>query len=39
MSAILDRMAGIVGSKNIITDADAMVPYLKEPRGLFYGKA
>lgn len=39
MSAILDRMAGIVGSKNIVTDADAMVPYLKEWRDLFRGKA
>lgn len=39
MSAILDRMAGIVGTKNIITDADAMVPYLKEWRDLFRGKA
>jgi len=39
MSAILDRMAGIVGPKNIVTDADAMVPYLKEWRDLFRGKA
>ena len=39
MSAILDRMAGIVGSKNVIIDADAMVPYLKEWRDLFRGKA
>ena len=39
MSAILDRMAGIVGAKNIIADADAMVPYLKEWRDLFRGKA
>lgn len=39
MSAILDRMAGVVGSKNIVTDADAMVPYLKEWRDLFRGKA
>ena len=39
MSVILDRMAGIVGAKNIITDADAMVPYLKEWRDLFRGKA
>ena len=39
MSAILDRMAGIIGAKNIITDADAMVPYLKEWRDLFRGKA
>ena len=39
MSAILDRMASIVGSKNVIIDADAMVPYLKEWRDLFRGKA
>ena len=39
MSAILDRMAGIVGAKNVVTDADAMVPYLKEWRDLFRGKA
>ena len=39
MSAILDRMAAIVGAKNVITDADAMVPYLKEWRDLFRGKA
>ncbi|KRE08651.1 hydroxyacid dehydrogenase [Bosea sp. Root670] len=39
MTAILDRMAGIVGAKNVITDADAMVPYLKEWRDLFRGKA
>lgn len=39
MSAILDRMAGVVGPKNIVTDADAMVPYLKEWRDLFRGKA
>jgi len=32
-------MAGIVGAKNVITDADAMVPYLKEWRDLFRGKA
>ncbi|CAM5191922.1 FAD/FMN-containing dehydrogenase OS=Bosea thiooxidans OX=53254 GN=SAMN05660750_02938 PE=3 SV=1 [Bosea thiooxidans] len=39
MSAILDRIAGIVGAKNVVTDADAMVPYLKEWRDLFRGKA
>jgi FAD/FMN-containing dehydrogenase len=38
-SAILERMAGIVGAKNVVTDADAMVPYLKEWRDLFRGKA
>ena len=32
-------MAGIVGAKNVVTDADAMVPYLKEWRDLFRGKA
>ncbi|MDR6871434.1 FAD/FMN-containing dehydrogenase [Bosea sp. BE125] len=38
-SEILDRMSAIVGAKNVITDADAMVPYLKEWRDLFRGKA
>ncbi|WP_108044723.1 FAD-binding oxidoreductase [Bosea sp. 124] len=32
-------MAAIVGAKNVVTDADAMVPYLKEWRDLFRGKA
>lgn len=40
MSAqVLDRMAGIVGARNIIADPDAMLPYLKEWRDLFRGKA
>jgi FAD/FMN-containing dehydrogenase len=40
MSApVIEALAGIVGAKNVITDAEAMVPYLKEPRGLFNGKA
>jgi FAD/FMN-containing dehydrogenase len=40
MSApVIEALAGIVGAKNVIADADAMVPYLKEPRGLFHGKA
>lgn len=40
MSApLIEALAGIVGAKNVITDADAMVPFLKEPRGLFHGKA
>ena len=40
MSApVIEALAGIVGARNVITDADAMVPYLKEPRGLFRGKA
>jgi len=38
-SSILDGMAGIVGAKNVIVDPDAMVPYLKEWRDLFRGKA
>jgi len=33
------RAAAIIGAKNIVTDADAMVPYLKEWRDLFRGKA
>ncbi|PTM38877.1 4-phosphoerythronate dehydrogenase (FAD-dependent) [Bosea sp. 124] len=38
-ASILDDMAAIVGAKNVVTDADAMVPYLKEWRDLFRGKA
>jgi FAD/FMN-containing dehydrogenase len=38
-ASILDDMAAIIGAKNIVTDADAMVPYLKEWRDLFRGKA
>ncbi|SEF64051.1 FAD-binding oxidoreductase [Bosea lathyri] len=38
-SSILDGMAGIVGAKNVIVDPDAMVPYLREWRDLFRGKA
>ncbi|AMJ59094.1 FAD-binding oxidoreductase [Bosea sp. PAMC 26642] len=36
---ILEQMAAIVGARNVVTDADAMVPYLKEWRDLFRGKA
>ena len=36
---VIEALAGIVGARNVITDADAMVPFLKEPRGLFHGKA
>lgn len=38
-ASVLAGMAGIVGDKNVITDADAMVPYLKEWRDLFRGTA
>jgi FAD/FMN-containing dehydrogenase len=38
-ASILDGMAGIVGAKNVIVEPDAMVPYLKEWRDLFRGKA
>ncbi len=38
-TAILEQMAAVTGARNIITDADAMVPYLKEWRDLFRGKA
>lgn len=38
-ASVTEALAGIVGAKHVITDADAMVPYLKEPRGLFKGKA
>lgn len=39
MSAILDEMAGVIGARNIVAEADAMVPYLKEWRDLFRGRA
>lgn len=40
MSApVIEALAGIVGARNVVTDADAMVPYLKEWRDLFRGKA
>ena len=38
-ASVIEALAGIVGARNVITDAAAMVPYLKEPRGLFPGKA
>lgn len=38
-TAILEQMAAVTGARNIITDANAMVPYLKEWRDLFRGKA
>jgi FAD/FMN-containing dehydrogenase len=40
MSAqILDRIAGLVGPRNVITDAETMEPYLLEGRDLYRGKA
>ncbi|PZR96767.1 MAG: hydroxyacid dehydrogenase [Stutzerimonas stutzeri] len=38
-ASVIEALAGIVGGKNVITDPDAMVPYLKEWRDLFRGKA
>ena len=35
----LEALAGIVGARNVVTDADAMAPYLKEWRDLFKGRA
>lgn len=34
---LLDRFAAIVGPKNALSDAQAMAPYLIEPRDLFHG--
>ena len=36
---LLERIAAIVGDRNVITDPDAMVPFLKEWRDLFRGTA
>jgi FAD/FMN-containing dehydrogenase len=38
-SDILEQMATIVGAKHLVTQADDMVPYLKEWRDLFRGTA
>lgn len=36
---LLERLAAIVGARNVVTDADAMAPYLKEWRNLFHGRS
>ncbi|MEI5666414.1 FAD-binding oxidoreductase [Bosea sp. CCNWLW174] len=38
-ASVIEALAGIVGARNVISDPDAMVPYLKEWRDLFRGKA
>jgi FAD/FMN-containing dehydrogenase len=36
---LLPRLAGIVGEKHVVTDADIMAPYLREWRNLYTGEA
>jgi FAD/FMN-containing dehydrogenase len=38
-AAFLDRVAGIVGARYVITDAQDMAPHLVESRGLYRGTA
>jgi len=38
-SALLDRLAEIVGAANVVVDPELVAPYLEEPRGLFRGRA
>jgi FAD/FMN-containing dehydrogenase len=38
-ASVIEALADIVGARNVISDPDAMVPYLKEWRDLFRGKA
>jgi len=37
--ALLDRFAKIVGDKYAVRDADAMAPFLREPREIYEGRA
>lgn len=37
--AFLERAAGLIGPRNVVTDPEAMLPYLREWRDLFVGKA
>ena len=39
MSALLDQLAALVGSRHVLADARAMQPYLVEWRGLYHGRA
>jgi D-lactate dehydrogenase (cytochrome) len=38
-SDLLERLAGIVGPRNVLTEADAFAGALVEPRGLYFGSA
>jgi FAD/FMN-containing dehydrogenase len=37
--AFLARLAAIIGGPNVLTEADDLAPYLREPRDLFHGRA
>jgi len=37
--AFLARLAAIIGGPNVVTEADDLAPYLREPRDLFHGRA
>src|ERR1700749_3675971 len=37
--ALLDRFAAIVGAKHVLTDPDAMFPFVTEQRDLYTGRA
>ena len=39
MSTLLDGLAAIVGSSQVLTDHDLIAGHLEEPRGLFTGRA
>ncbi len=38
-SELLNRLAALIGAKNVVTDAGDLAPFLKEPRDLFHGNA
>ena len=38
-SGLLEALAGVVGAKHVVTDAQALAPHLVEPRGTYQGAA
>lgn len=38
-ATVLEAMASVVGTPNVLWDGAAMAPYLREPRGLYIGSA
>jgi D-lactate dehydrogenase (cytochrome) len=36
---LIERLRAEIGAAHVLTDTDAMAPFLSEPRGLFHGRA
>lgn len=39
MNKVLEKIAGALGPRGLVTDASEMAPYLEESRGLYHGRA